>query len=124
MDSGQLATYRQLLEVKRSEVIASKPDSEQIMIERSADSLDELVLKGERDLAIDQLNRAAELLTEVSAALERVDAGLYGACLRCDHPIPERRLKALPWAALCFECQESADKEAVPDHVRSLSDAA
>ncbi|HJO04767.1 MAG TPA: TraR/DksA family transcriptional regulator [Acidobacteriota bacterium] len=47
----------------------------------------------------------------IDAALERMDDGDYGDCEECGEKITETRLKAIPWAALCIECQEL--KEAV-----------
>ncbi|RFA11384.1 hypothetical protein B7R54_18085 [Subtercola boreus] len=41
---------------------------------------------------------------EVDAALERLAAGTYGACIRCGQPIGFERLDALPSAALCITC--------------------
>ena len=43
----------------------------------------------------------------VEEALDRLEAGDYGICLACDEPIPEKRLRALPWARYCVPCQES-----------------
>jgi DnaK suppressor protein len=34
----------------------------------------------------------------------------FGVCLECGEPIPAKRLMALPWAALCLQCQEIADR--------------
>jgi len=42
----------------------------------------------------------------VEEALDRLDSGDYGICLRCESPIPAKRLAALPWARLCVPCQE------------------
>jgi DnaK suppressor protein len=43
----------------------------------------------------------------VEEALDRLDSGHYGTCQRCERPIPTKRLRALPWARYCVECQES-----------------
>jgi DnaK suppressor protein len=40
-----------------------------------------------------------------------MDDGSFGICLRCDEEIPEKRLKALPWAAYCVPCQETVDRQ-------------
>ena len=45
-------------------------------------------------------------LREVDMALERIDKGEYGICQECEEPISIKRLKAVPWARLCLECQE------------------
>lgn len=39
------------------------------------------------------------LLTEVQAALKRIEDGSYGKCIVCGQAIPEKRLEAIPWAA-------------------------
>lgn len=44
------------------------------------------------------------ILNEIRAALDRVDAGTYGTCARCETPIPVARLELLLWAALCVRC--------------------
>jgi DnaK suppressor protein len=43
----------------------------------------------------------------VEEALDRLDSGHYGTCLRCERAIPTKRLRALPWARYCVECQEN-----------------
>ena len=43
----------------------------------------------------------------VEEALDRLDSGGYGTCQRCERPIAAKRLRALPWARYCVECQES-----------------
>ena len=45
-----------------------------------------------------------ETVTEIDAALERVDAGAYGLCTSCAARIPAERLAAVPWAARCVPC--------------------
>jgi RNA polymerase-binding transcription factor DksA len=52
--------------------------------------------------------------TEVDRALERLEAGTYGTCEMCRAPIPEERLKAIPWAARCVSCSgaPAADRRA------------
>ena len=44
-------------------------------------------------------------------ALKRMDRGEYGECVRCGEDINEKRLLAVPWATLCIQCQEEAEKE-------------
>jgi DnaK suppressor protein len=46
------------------------------------------------------------LTRQVSEALERIDNGTYGLCLRCGQPIAVKRLAALPWVSFCTTCQE------------------
>ncbi|MFB9322005.1 TraR/DksA family transcriptional regulator [Cryptosporangium minutisporangium] len=54
--------------------------------------------------------RAADLLRtieEIDAALERIEAGTYGRCVRCGGSIPDERLEFRPHAAGCVACARS-----------------
>lgn len=54
---------------------------------------------------IEALRRAALAeRAEVDAALACVDAGTYGVCEVCGHPIPPERLEARPFATRCVAC--------------------
>jgi len=66
----------------------------------------ELALYCSRYLAANRMNWSAFLVQQVSEALERIDNGSYGLCLRCGQSIEVNRLAALPWVALCIGCQE------------------
>jgi DnaK suppressor protein len=57
----------------------------------------------ELDLVLSAQARAA--ITEIDRALEKIDNGHYGICEQCGRPIPEARLRALPYAALCVACK-------------------
>jgi len=48
-------------------------------------------------------------LSRVRGALERIERGTYGSCLRCGVPIPVERLKAVPETELCVECQKEEE---------------
>ncbi|MBO0793201.1 MAG: TraR/DksA C4-type zinc finger protein [Ktedonobacteraceae bacterium] len=53
---------------------------------------------------------ARALLTEVEAALQRIDEGTYGFCVVCGQPIPEKRLEAIPWTARCVQDEERLER--------------
>lgn len=55
-----------------------------------------------------------KLLAEVRAALQRLDEGTYGLCTVCGQPIPEKRLEALPWVALCIRDQQQMEMHHAP----------
>ena len=66
------------------------PEGSTIAFERS--QLDALLKQG----------RAS--LTDIDAALERLEQGSYGTCEQCGRPIGEGRLEARPIATRCIEC--------------------
>lgn len=69
--------------------------------------------------AVDRMTDAYQARTiygtvsEIDQALERLDARTYGRCVLCGNDIPEERLRAVPWAALCVPCSAKPGKSAV-----------
>lgn len=49
-------------------------------------------------------------LREIDDALIRIDAGGYGTCVHCEETIPKVRLRAVPWARYCVDCQERVEQ--------------
>jgi len=50
------------------------------------------------------VRQAREHLTELDAAVTRLDAGTYGVCEGCGVPIAEDRLEVRPLARTCIRC--------------------
>ncbi len=111
MTKTNIESFRRLLEAKRKELIIGGSDREEILIENAAEEFDRLQQQLNREVAIRNLDREAKLLKEVQAALKRIEEDTFGICLRCDEPLAEKRLKALPWAAYCVACQETIDRQ-------------
>jgi RNA polymerase-binding protein DksA len=66
------------------------------------------VFEQQRDLALREHDE--QLLAAIDAALARLEAGTYGTCTSCGKAIAPERLDALPWAALCIDCQRLAGR--------------
>jgi RNA polymerase-binding protein DksA len=56
-----------------------------------------------RDLAL--RGNLERMLNEVQQALHRYGNGTYGVCEECGEAIDPARLKAIPHARLCLDCQ-------------------
>lgn len=69
-------------------------------------AVDFLETQQEQSLLINQ----QALLAQVEAALARIENGTYGKCVDCGHPIPEKRLEAIPWAARDVRCEEQVER--------------
>ncbi len=110
MDNKTKKEFRKLLEAKRKELMTGGSDRQEILIENAAEEFDRLQQQLNREVAIRNLDRESKLLKEVEAALARIKEGTFAVCLRCEEDIPEKRLKALPWAAYCVSCQEHVDR--------------
>jgi DnaK suppressor protein len=59
-----------------------------------------------KEMAVATLERERRTLSEIEGALARIRKGVYGICASCGEPIPDARLKALPWARVCVRCAE------------------
>jgi DnaK suppressor protein len=98
-----------MLEVKLGELASDHRVTGDLAIERVPDPLDESTLEVERSITADALDRRASLFAQVTEALDRISSGSYGVCLACEGTISPKRLAAVPWAALCLECQQAAE---------------
>lgn len=110
MTKTELDTFKAILEAKQAELEQVVSNRDAITIEKSADALDEVQHAAERELAIRNLDRESNLLRNVRSALRRIEEGSFGTCLHCEEDISPKRLKAVPWAPYCIQCQEQADK--------------
>ncbi len=62
----------------------------------------------EKDLAIRE--SVESMIHKVINALEKIDRGTYGMCDACGRAIKKARLKALPFATLCLDCQDRLER--------------
>jgi DnaK suppressor protein len=99
------------LETKAAELDRVLRNRDDIVIQKSADQMDEIQYATERDLAIRNVDRESALLRQVKAALARIRDGRFGTCVECESAISPKRLTAVPWAPLCIQCQEAADRD-------------
>jgi DnaK suppressor protein len=66
------------------------------------------LLEREIDWTLEE--NAGQLLAEIDAALQRIEDGTYGLCVRCGRPIDADRLEALPWATLCLDDKRKEER--------------
>src|SRR5580704_6281473 len=107
---SNLELFRQVLESKINEAVATTGLRDSIRIHQVADHIDMTQQAAEREIAMQNLHRGAALIRQLKSAIERLDDGSYGFCLHCEVPISSKRLKAVPWAEFCISCQEKADQ--------------
>ena len=72
----------------------------------------------QEDIELALIQMKSETLNKVDDALARLEQGTYGNCFECGEEIAEKRLRALPFAVRCKECEEA--KEAVEQRQRQL----
>ncbi len=62
------------------------------------------------DINYSLLQGHLERLRNINEALRRLDEGTYGYCEECGREIGIKRLKVLPFARYCVECQGRLEK--------------
>jgi DnaK suppressor protein len=67
----------------------------------------ELDIQDEIEFALIQMK--AETLNKINEALSRLEDGTYGRCYECGDEIAEPRLRALPFAVRCKDCEEARE---------------
>lgn len=113
------AELRRLLSARRDEILGHVKHG---IVEARADLVghDDAVLdEGEsssvniqQDVAFAIIQMNAETLRLLEAALVRLDAGAYGQCVECGLVIAELRLRALPFAVRCRDCEHDRERAA------------
>ena len=64
-------------------------------------------IQDEIEFALIQMK--SETLNKINDALVRLEQGDYGNCFECGEEIAERRLRALPFAVRCKDCEEARE---------------
>lgn len=111
-----LDKIRSELTEKRAELLGDVTSLEDQALKSTGDdvSVDHMADHGsdsfEQDQTIGLLEREREALRMIQTALGKIQDGEYGICEDCDGDIPKARLKALPYARLCIDCQMAEEQ--------------
>ncbi len=61
------------------------------------------------DIEFALIQMKSETLHRIEEALARLESGQFGDCFECGDEISERRLRALPFAVRCKDCEEARE---------------
>ena len=67
----------------------------------------------ERDIMIELIQNGEEGVRNIDTALEKIEEGSFGVCELCAKKINKERLKAVPYAKLCIDCQREEETDNV-----------
>ena len=115
--TGRYADLKQMLEDRRKEILSEVQG--RIRDQREADAwgkVNEVLDAGEsseadiqEDIEFALIQMKAETLTKINDALARLEDGAYGNCSDCGGEISDKRLRALPFAVRCKDCEEGRE---------------
>jgi len=63
-----------------------------------------------RDVLLNLSETQQQTVRDIDAALERIDSGDYGICMRCEEEIAPRRLDVRPFSRYCIDCKTDIEK--------------
>ena len=63
----------------------------------------------QEDIEFALIQMKSETLNKINEALRRLEEGTYGNCFECGDEIAEARLRALPFAVRCKDCEEARE---------------
>jgi len=63
----------------------------------------------QEDIEFALVQMKSETLNKITDALARLEQGDYGNCFDCGEEIAEKRLRALPFAVRCKDCEEARE---------------
>jgi DnaK suppressor protein len=63
----------------------------------------------QEDIEFALIQMKSETLNKINEALRRLEDGTYGNCFECGEEIAQARLRALPFAVRCKDCEESRE---------------
>jgi len=124
--SNRYRELKQMLEGRRRELQAEvqgkmrdvRTTGEVTKLAEVFDAVESSEADIQEDIELALIQMKSETLNKVDDALARLEQGTYGNCFECGEEIAEKRLRALPFAVRCKECEEA--KEAVETRQRQL----
>lgn len=111
-------TLRRFLIQKREQIVKEakaeiskyiKGDTRQL-VDTALDDGDWSIVDLSEDVSLKQLGTHRETLVKIDEALRKLKEGTYGICETCGGKISEKRLKVVPFAIHCRDCQEKIEQ--------------
>ncbi len=117
MNPERYAELRRILEGRRREMVSEVQEKIRDVRSEAAGTPVNGVLDAaessdadiQEDIELALIQMKAETLNRIDEALARLEQGTFGFCTECGAEISERRLRALPFALRCKDCEEARE---------------
>lgn len=114
LGADRVTEFRRLLDDARRQLLRTVLVTDDEMASLAAHEPGALVEDSARgamaDLLADLEGRERHELDEIQAAQARLETGSFGVCQGCGGAIPLPRLRAVPWARFCLDCQAKEER--------------
>jgi RNA polymerase-binding protein DksA len=104
---GQFSDLRMRLQ-ERLELLSRRVDKVEKNLQRGRNpDWQERATETENDEVLERLDESAlQEISQIRAAIGRIDDGSYGVCDVCGDEVGSKRLAALPYTGVCISCAE------------------
>jgi RNA polymerase-binding transcription factor len=114
LGADNVPEFRRLLHEAREQLLRTVVVTDDELSSLAAHEPGALVEDSARGAMADLLTRLEgrerHELDEIQAAQARLETGGFGVCEGCGGAIPVRRLRAVPWARQCLDCQAKGER--------------
>ena len=112
VSSSQFKSFQEVLEKKRDDILKMVTHNEDNLAKDVGDEADVASQTFERDMMFEMNSGERIILDDIEAALRKIEKGDFGLCESCRKKISSERLKAMPWARYCIQCQSRTEAPA------------
>ena len=117
MTEARYLELKRMLEDRQKEILSEVQERiRDARTENASGKLNEVLDAGEsseadiqEDIEFALIQMKAETLNKITEALSRLEEGAFGYCFDCGEEILPKRLRALPFAVRCKECEEARE---------------
>ena len=116
MNPDRYSELKRILEERRREMLGEVHTKIKNVRTEGASGMMQTVEMGDAskaevhdDIEFALIQMKAETLQKIEAALVRLEEGAYGNCSECGDEISQQRLRALPFALRCKDCEEARE---------------
>ena len=117
MNKDRYEELRRILEERRREMVSEVKGKMRDVRAEGAGAVPHGVLDAaetseadiQDDIEFALIQMKAETLNKIDEALARLEDGTYGYCFECGEEIAQQRLRALPFAVRCKDCEEARE---------------
>lgn len=92
-------------EARIAELMTEAKEIDEELTEPDTADVEDRATESEEDEVLESLGNAhLREIAKIEAAIKRIELGTYGDCTSCGERIDEKRLAAVPEAAMCIRC--------------------
>jgi len=111
MKDLKITDVKKKLIIERNALFAKLTDNDLSVDDtETPDPVDLAVQNYSKNVMLAVSENDSRQLQMIDEALQRIKDKKYGSCQNCDKPILSKRLKAIPWARFCLNCQELVER--------------